>query len=435
MTKPVLLATLLLPALLTAEDRWYKGNTHTHSLWSDGNDFPDMISAWYKDQGYNFLGMSDHNTLNAGEKWVAETIIEHKKITLGPKVLDKYRAYYGDEWVVTRKKKKDTAASKDTAANTGANEIEVRLKTLEEYRVKLEEPGKFLLIQAEEISASFEKSLIHINAVNLTEVIKPKKDIETLRETMRQNLQLIAEQAVKTGRPIIAHLNHPNFRWAMTADDLAHVIEDRFFEVYNGHPGTYYDGDTTRADSSCERIWDIANTIRIAELKAAPLYGVGTDDSHNYHGGATTPGRGWVMVRAGKLDANALIEAMQRGDFYASTGVTLEDVNFDKTTRKLSLKIKGQPGAKYRTEFRGTLKNYDRAVTEVASPEKDPQPKRLQHSADIGKVLATSEGLEASYTLTGDELYVRAIVISDLPMVNPPHPDHVKKAWTQPVGW
>jgi hypothetical protein len=188
-------------------------------------------------------------------------------------------------------------------------------------------------------------------------------------------------------------------------------------------------------DSSCERIWDIANTIRIAELKAAPLYGVGTDDSHNYHGGATTPGRGWVMVRAGKLDANALIEAMQRGDFYASTGVTLEDVNFDKTTRKLSLKIKGQPGAKYRTEFRGTLKNYDRAVTEVASPDKDPQPKRLQHSADIGKVLATREGLEASYTLTGDELYVRAIVISDLPMVNPPHPDHVKKAWTQPVGW
>ena len=23
---------------------WYKGNTHTHSLWSDGNDFPEMIA-------------------------------------------------------------------------------------------------------------------------------------------------------------------------------------------------------------------------------------------------------------------------------------------------------------------------------------------------------------------------------------------------------
>ena len=26
---------------------WYKGNTHTHSLWSDGNDFPEMIAKYY----------------------------------------------------------------------------------------------------------------------------------------------------------------------------------------------------------------------------------------------------------------------------------------------------------------------------------------------------------------------------------------------------
>ena len=162
---------------------------------------------------------------------------------------------------------------------------------------------------------------------------------------------------------------------------------------------------------------------------------MGTDDSHNYHGGATTPGRGWVMVRAAKLEANALVEAMQRGDFYASTGVTLDDVSFDKTNRTLRLKIKAQPGAKVRTEFRGTLKNYDRAVKEVDAPAEDPQPKRLQHGADIGKLLASSDSLEPSYTMTGDELYVRAIVISDQPMVNPPQPDHVQKAWTQPVGW
>jgi hypothetical protein len=336
-------------------------------------------------------------------------------------VLDKYKQKFGADWVETRTNAK--------------GELEVRLKTLEEYRGKLEEPGKYLLVQAEEVSAGFGKAPIHINAVNLTEAIQPMKDVKTIRETMRVNLQMIAEQSVKTGRPIIAHINHPNFRWALTADDLAHVIEDRFFEIYNGHPGIYYGGEATRVDSEHERIWDIANTIRIAELKAAPLSGVGTDDSHNYHGGATTPGRGWVMVRAAKLDANVLVEAMQRGDFYASTGVSLDDVSFDKTTRTLRLKIQGKAGVKYRTEFRGTLKNYDRAVKEVDAPAADPQPKRLQHGADIGKLLASSDSLEPSYTLTGDELYVRAIVISDQPMVNPPQPDHVQKAWTQPVGW
>jgi hypothetical protein len=416
------LAALLVPSLLTAEDLgWFKGNTHTHSLWSDGNDFPDMIAAWYKEKGYDFLCLSDHNTLNAGDKWVTEASIEKKKIALGPNVLGKYRQRYGDDWVETR--------------TNDRGELEVRLKTLEEYRKKLEEPGKYLLVQAEEVSASFGKAPIHINAVNLTEVIQPKKDVQTIRETLRQNLQMIAEQAVKTGRPIIAHVNHPNFRWALTADDLAHVIEDRFFEIYNGHPGIYYAGEASRVDSDHERIWDIANTIRLAELNQPPLFGMSTDDSHHYHGGSSTSGRGWVMVRAAKLDANSLVEAMQRGDFYGSSGVTLEDMSFDKNTRTLRLKIKGEAGVKYHTEFRGTLKNYDRAVKEVEAPAEDPQPKRLQHGADIGKVLVSSNSLEPSYTMTGDELYVRAIVISDQVMANPPQPDHVQKAWTQPVGW
>jgi hypothetical protein len=43
--------------------KWYKGNTHTHSYWSDGDDFPEMIMDWYKSHGYDFISLSDHNTL------------------------------------------------------------------------------------------------------------------------------------------------------------------------------------------------------------------------------------------------------------------------------------------------------------------------------------------------------------------------------------
>lgn len=420
---------LILPttAVLHAADpgtstlHWYKGNTHTHSLWSDGNGFPDMIADWYLQHGYDFMAMSDHNILAQGDKWVSETVIEKKKLALGPKVLDKYRERFGNDWVETR-------LDKD-------GKTEVRLKTLEEYRKRLEKPGKFLLVQAEELSAGFGKIPLHLNAVNLSEVIPPQKDLKTIRETLRANLQAISAQAVKTGRPILGHINHPNFQWALTAEDLAYVIEDRFFEVYNGHPKTFPEGDPARADSSTDRQWDIANTIRLVELKQPPLFGLGTDDSHNYHGGDATPGRGWVMVRAAKLEANALIEAMQRGDFYASCGVVLEDVRFDQAGKKLSLKIKSEPGVKYVTEFRGTPKNYDRAVKEVASVPGDPHPVRLQYSEEVGKLLAKSESLEPSYTLKGDELYVRAIVTSDREMTNPVKPGQVQKAWTQPVGW
>ena len=104
MRKLVLLLTLLgfAPGAF-AEDRWFKGNTHTHSLWSDGNDFPDMIADWYKKNGYNFLVLSDHNVLSRGERWMKVADVEKRKRGLGPSVLGKYQKRFGEEWVELRK--------------------------------------------------------------------------------------------------------------------------------------------------------------------------------------------------------------------------------------------------------------------------------------------------------------------------------------------
>jgi hypothetical protein len=43
--------------------RWYKGNTHAHTTNSDGDETPRRAARWYLDHGYNFLVLSDHNTL------------------------------------------------------------------------------------------------------------------------------------------------------------------------------------------------------------------------------------------------------------------------------------------------------------------------------------------------------------------------------------
>lgn len=418
--RPVLFSLVVLGLLHTASaeepKKWFKGNTHTHSLWSDGNDFPEMITDWYKQHGYDFLAISDHNVLQAKEVWMTTPAVEKRRKALGKTTMEKYRARFGSEWVTTREK-------------DGVSEV--RLKKLEEYRPLFEEPGRFLIVQAEEISAGMGKAPIHMNAVNLREEITPIKDLGSYQEVIRANLKLVNEQSARLGVPMFTHINHPNFRWALTAEDLAAVLEENFWEIYNGHPSINWHGDDTRAGH--EKLWDIANTLRIAQFKAPPLYGVGTDDSHHYHGEESSPGRGWVMVHASKLDPNELVTAMKAGDFYASSGVLLEDISF--TAGTLRIRIRPEPGVTYTTTIRGTQQGYDATVREIPSTQDDPHPTRLQYSEEVGKTLATLEGTEIIWKPQGNELYFRASITSSKPHPNPSFPGQTEMAWTQPMGW
>jgi hypothetical protein len=50
-------------------------------------------------------------------------------------------------------------------------------------------------------------------------------------------------------------------------------------------------------------------------------------------------------------------------------------------------------------------------------------------------VLKSVEGLAPAYELTGEELYVRAVVTSNEPPRDPSFAGQKQQAWTQPVGW
>lgn len=399
--------------VVPAAPRWFKGNLHTHSLWSDGNDFPEMIVQWYVDEGYHFLTLSDHNVLSQGEKWINDGEAERRGAISG---LDRYRARFGDSWVQTREMDGKT---------------QVRLKPLDEFRSLFEERGKFILIQAEEITDRFESLPVHINASHLRDPIRPQGGA-SVRETIANNLAAVEIQEQQTGRSILAHLNHPNFNFGVTAEDLAAVVQERFFEVYNGHPSVGHLGDATHV--GVERMWDIVNTLRIAEMHAAPVYGLATDDSHNYFGDrGASPGRGWVMVRASYLTPESLIAAIRQGDFYASSGVTLRDVRYDPAGRVLDVEIEATEGATYTTQFIGTAEDYDRKREPVLDGDGKPVAATQRYSDDVGRVFATVTGTTARYELTGKELYVRAVVTSSQAPINPSFEGQHQQAWTQPV--
>ncbi len=168
----------------------------------------------------------------------------------------------------------------------------------------------------------------------------------------------------------------------------------------------------------------------------APVYGLANDDSHNYFGkGGSSPGRGWIMTRARFLTPESIINAIMAGDFYASSGVTLEAVRYSPGSGMLELDIHPEENTRYTTRFIGTLKGYDPTRKPVKDRHGKPLPVTQRYSDDVGKVVATVEGTRPAYRLTGDELYVRAVVTADRPPENPSFPSQKAQAWTQPVGW
>ncbi len=367
--------------------QWYKGNLHTHSYWSDGDAFPEVVMDWYKSHDYNFVALSDHNTLVEGEKW---KLIPKNPIHL--KAFDDYRTKYGKDWFEC---KEDTGR------------ISVKLKTCEEYKPLFEEKGKFLIIPSEEISDRFEEKPIHLNVTNIQKLIPPQNG-KSIADVLQNNINAAMDQQKETGIPMMVQINHPNFRYAFSAQEMIALEEARFVEVFNGHPQVNNLGDSTHL--GIEALWDVVN-IAFLEQGKPFLYGLATDDSHNYHVFESkygNPGRGWVMVQASELTPESLIQAMDKGDFYASTGVTLKEVSFKN--KQLKISVKPETGVNYKIQFIG-CKVKDKKTS----------------------ILKETEGKEATFKLDQDILFVRAKIISNKLKKSPFHDKDYEEAWSQPV--
>jgi len=389
---------------------WYRGNMHTHSHWSDGDDYLESIAAWYQKAGYQFLVFTDHNILADSERWVEINKTKGKEAAF-----EKLKQQFPD-WVDER---------------LVDERHEVRLRRFEEVAQRFNTTGDYLLIQGEEISDHHHIYPLHLNVSNIKEVITPRGG-DSVAEVIQNNVDAAIAQRERTGQPMIIHLNHPNFGYAVTAEDLMRIIGEKFFEIYNGHPGVNNTGNAQRA--GCEPIWDIVLTKRLAELKLPVMYGIAVDDGHEYHNipsRASEPGRGWVMVLAKELTAGSLIDALEAGRFYSSSGVRLTRV--DASEAGLAIEVDAVPGEDYTIEFIGTRRGYDPQSQPVLDEAGTEVRTTRRYSSDVGAVLATVQGTQARYEMQGDEIYVRARITSSAPHPNPSEVGESQRAWIQPV--
>jgi hypothetical protein len=239
--------------------------------------------------------------------------------------------------------------------------------------------GELVLIAGEEVTDHLPQQPLHVNAIGLTKVVQPQHGKTTV-EVLQRNIDAVRAAGGLT------LINHPNFGWAIRAEDLLQIDRATFLEIASGHPFVNSEGPP-----SAESMWDRMLTA------GKRIYGVAVDDVHHllrpWDVDIAPPGKAWVVVRAAKRDAKSILSALAAGDFYASTGVELADIV--ATSKSITVRVTPKNQARYRFQFIGSG----------------------------GRVLQESGGALATYKIRGNEGYVRAKVIDS----------NGKSAWTQPV--
>jgi hypothetical protein len=249
---------------------WFRGNLHTHTTNSDGDSPPDVVVSWYRDAGYDFLVITDHDFVTLPS--------DHTSVA-----------------------------------------------------------GRMLLVAGEEVSAGS----IHVNGLGITGVVEPRLAESGLaRDTLQANVDAVRAAG---GVPTV---NHPNFRWQLQPSDLLSLRGCGLFEVHNAGPETNNAGKP--GHPSHEELWDLVLS------SGRRFFGVAVDDAHHFRSWGrpySNPGRAWVVVDAASLDEAAILESIDSGAFYASTGVALHAIAASRD--ELALDIEPHWDLAYRTTFVG----------------------------------------------------------------------------------
>jgi len=173
--------------------KWFKGNTHTHTvLCGHADTHPDTVARWYLDRGYNFLILSEHNQF------------------INP-----------DSVYLPANRRED-----------------------------------FILIPGEEVTDHQNVHTTAMNIHRVIPPQRPN-DLSTIENNPYENFKIYLMQKHTDsirGAGGIPILNHPNWESGVPASDIEQVERLNMIELYNGHPEVNNWG--TEIHASMEQKWD-----------------------------------------------------------------------------------------------------------------------------------------------------------------------------------
>lgn len=344
------------------ETKWYRGSTHIHAANPYETYTPQRVANWYREHGYDFIVLTEH-----------ETILETRGLSSENR---KFLVIPGQE--ITQLV--SDASHSQGVRHTHVNGLGIRTAILP-VEGKPDPPG------------TRRNQLTPDQYRKLATATSPK--ITPLQSYIRN----IGEIRKQGGVP---QINHPNINWSVRPQDLLDLEGPYLLEIANTYPFSNnrggVAGDGTKVLST-EALWDaLLSAGRVA-------WAVASDDAHDYTNfdlrDKPTPGKGWIVVRANELSEEAVKRSLLSGDFYASTGIELQDIS--TADRRITVQIKNLP---------------------QIVPHMIPDPSvQTTFVGQHGRVLKQVYGRSASYDIRGDEGYVRAVIVDS----------DGRLAWTQPV--
>lgn len=246
----------------TETGTWYKGNLHCHSTNSDGLLKPDEVAALYKEHGYHFLAISDHD------------------------LYSDYRNELGS----------------DTFLILPALEASAVLYEDESKTERLRIHHIHGILGTEEMQKNAEHNLFHHLEYYPPRLFYGNWDGAAVAQELQDDLK-------KHG--CITTYNHPV--WSRVREDEFIDIEGcTAMEIFNY--GTVNES-ATGVDSLH---WDVM--LR----KGKKIFAVASDDNHN-DGIVEDSFGGYIVVKAEKLNHESIVQAIVDGNYYSSSGPEIFD--------------------------------------------------------------------------------------------------------------
>lgn len=243
------------------EGNWYKGNIHCHTTDSDGMLTPDEVVQLYKDAGYHFLAISDHN------------------------IFSDYRSRFDCEDFII----------------LPAMEASAVLYRDESKKVLLKVHHIHGILGNEQMQKETKKGLFtHLQRYPEWEYFGNWDGAEVAQKL----------QDELAARGCLTIYNHPV--WSrVREDEFIHTKGLTALEIYNY-------GTVNESATGYDALrWDVMLQ------NGSRIYATASDDNHNRE--VEDSLGGYIVVKAEELSHEAVIQAILTGNYYSSSGPAIHD--------------------------------------------------------------------------------------------------------------